>query len=141
MIQRIQSIWLLLSALCTGFVFLIPLATGNELQRLFVYGLVKDGHVLAEKSFLWGFALACTLLPLTVIFQFRKRPRQIRMIWLIALLNLVLTALALFEIFRLPDYRFSTGIIFLPVSFILLIMAVMAIRKDEKLVRSADRLR
>jgi succinate-acetate transporter protein len=141
MIQRIQSLWLLLASLCSGLVFLPPLANGMENLQLYMNGWTLNDTVIESTGALWVLALGCALLPLPVIFQFRKRSRQVRMIRVIMLLNLILVLLLSVEIYQAENAKPSPGLILIPAAIIFLFLAAGAISKDDKLVRSADRLR
>ncbi|MBS1563288.1 MAG: DUF4293 domain-containing protein [Bacteroidetes bacterium] len=142
MIQRIQSIWLLLAAI-SGFlimkapIFEITLAN-NTLRS-----------VMATDSLLL-FALVIGIASLCVIsiFLFKKRPTQFRLCILSIVLAIAAVAL---EVKNVEDYKSGTpGLLkgtyqpgaLLPILMIIfLIMAARAIYKDEKLVKSLDRLR
>jgi hypothetical protein len=141
MIQRIQSVWLVLAAISSGLVFLFPLASGSGDLMLYIFGWGSKAHVEIDTGALWVLALGCTLLPLPIIFQFRKRSRQLRMILVILLLNLILAMLTLWEISRDEDANYLPGLLLFPAAMMFQILALRAIRKDEKLIRSADRLR
>ena len=141
MIQRIQSIWLLLASLCTAGLLFFSFYTvtpqlGSPDNSLFVSHirplLVTD--------------IVLIILPLAVIFQFKNRKRQASM----AVANLILTV----SFMTLLDTRafslaasvagkgsWGVGSLLLPMSAIFLLLAIYNIRKDDKLVRSVDRLR
>jgi len=140
MIQRKQSVWLLLTALCAFGTYWLPiykgiLATGAKL-------LILPDHFLL---FLLVFGLGT--LAAIIIFLFKKRPLQYRL----SLLGILIAVAALIleytttESFKTAN-NFQSGSYqvgaFLPfVMIILLIFAARSIRKDEKLVKSLDRLR
>lgn len=154
MIQRIQSIWLLIAALFGAGVFMfnilnisyVDAATGEE---------VTKGIKLLRYSYILGYimvllAIIVTALPLISIFMFKNRKRQINLALLAIVLNIGFIAFSLtffkddvLAKFNMPAQSISFGIAsFLPVAAIVfLAMAISNIRKDEKLVRSADRLR
>ena len=73
------------------------------------------------------------------IFQFKKRKRQL----IISLSSRMLITISLFLIIFLykEDKQFGSGLFFMILPFIFLVLASYFIRIDEKLVRSADRLR
>jgi membrane protease YdiL (CAAX protease family) len=80
------------------------------------------------------------------ILQFRKRLRQLRTINFAILLNIVLIVLLFFytdkiskDISLPTEYRM--GSVFPLISLVFLVLAMYAIKKDERLVRSLDRLR
>lgn len=145
MIQRKQSIWLLLSALCGAGVFLFDLYKGE----------MKTGEVLQGKALTVQehfpfvlIAVVMSLLPLVTIFMFRDRKRQVRMAAMGIVANLSFISLMLFTITRwqsatppLLGGSYGVGSVLPVISVILLVMAIVGIRGDEKLVRSVDRLR
>lgn len=145
MIQRKQSIWLLLAALCSAGVFLFPLYKGE----------IKAGDVLQGKALMvpehFPFVLIAavmSVLPLVTIFMFRDRKRQVRMSAMGIVANLSFISLMLVTVTRLQSATppvlsgsYGVGSVIPVMSIILLVMAILGIRGDEKLVRSVDRLR
>jgi hypothetical protein len=83
------------------------------------------------------------------IFQYKNRVRQAKLVRLSILLEIVLIAMVFFvyagiiekNLHTTPEYMEEAGIYFPLISLIFLILAYRFIIKDEKLVRSADRLR
>lgn len=157
MIQRIQSIWLFLASATLFALFLFPYlqyadlgGMGKALKVTGVYHGVEGQAVRAE--FFIGQTIATVLLgifPLYIIFRFRQRKQQVRLIvleiillllfavWLYVSASTVLTEARQF----LSARNIGVGFFLLPISMVFLGMAMGAIRKDEKLVKSADRLR
>ncbi len=157
MIQRIQSIWLFLASATVFALFLFPYLQyadiGGMGKALKVTGVYHgmEGQVVREKFFLLQ-TVATVLLglfPLYIIFKFKQRKHQIQLIVLeIALLFLfgawlyVSASTALTEARQFLSARnIGVGFFLLPVGIIFLFMAIGGIRKDEKLIKSADRLR
>lgn len=146
MIQRIQSIFLLLAS-ASGFGLLgLPIATtpeGIQNSALFSDGMYEAGD---SSGLVALFALA-GILALAGIFMFRNRQAQIKITWLAIVadvLGVVLAAILLWQDGQHFDFSAvdtSAGV-YLPFSFLLFgILALRHIRKDEKIVRSMDRLR
>jgi amino acid permease len=83
------------------------------------------------------------------IFLYKRRPVQMRLIRFNMLLNIVYLALIFFyyvpelEVITVSnaDYINDAGIYLSIVPLIFLVLALRFIRRDEKLVRAADRLR
>lgn len=159
MIQRIQSIYLLLSALVLGVLFFVPIAQcvdkGQVDQAMYSIGMYKvyfqGAPVQASVSSLLlasSTALAM-LLPVLSIFKYSNRKLQLK--WLKAskyMLAILLLAAYFFidaNVQALPAGRFQRGFTwaaYAPIAAMFLqMLAAMAIRKDEKLVQSVDRLR
>ena len=157
MIQRIQSVFLLLLALAMLSLLALPLwhkidaLTGQELT-LTAFGYVAKGVSLpANIGPVWligSLAAASAALAVFEIFQFRHRLRQL----LLGTVNLLLIAATLGAEFlfytkgeQLLNIRLEGQIMvafYLPtLALVLNLLANRFIRRDEQLVRSADRLR
>ena len=134
MIQRIQSIYLLLAAIATGvLVFLFPLYTIDQMQ-----------HMILQDPTFTVLAVLSTLVSLFSIFRYRNRKQQVVSGRINIIINFVLFGFILFVYFN--NYNPETSSLglgaFMPlVAVIFIVLANRAIMKDEALVRSADRLR
>lgn len=153
MLQRIQTVYLLIVAalmVATLFMPLAMLQDGNELFRFDATGL---STMTAEPELIyptWGlFALVAiiALVAFAAIFMFKKRMLQIRMCIFNALLKIGFYALFFYFILGLKgDMEGSSLSIKFALSFplIAIILDYLAIRNigaDETLVRSLERLR
>ncbi len=146
MIQRIQTIYLLLAAICGFGVLAMPFASTPA--TLPDSALFSDAVYNAQDNpgLLVLFGLA-GLLALVAIFLYKNRPRQMMLtrIGLIAdIVGLALTVLLFWrDLDALAQSQIQDGVgAYLPFGFILFaLLALRGIRKDEELVRSADRLR
>jgi len=136
MIQRIQSLYLIGAAITSGlFPFLVPLWTDSS----------KVAHYFtAEWSYIILFGLS-TFLSVLSIFLFKTRQNQFVLGRLNIILNLILLGLLIFNLITLSgDNQLSEkgiGLMLPFVSIVLLVLANKAIQKDEKLVKSSNRLR
>ncbi len=136
MLQRIQTIYLLLALVVTGvlpFVFPLWVIEG------------KDFYFMQNLVFSALFALSTTLSVIS-IFSYKKRQNQFVMGRLNIILNLILLGLFVYGSLNLSGETpvvSEKGIgMFLPiVAIVLLALANKAIKKDEDLVKSVDRLR
>jgi fumarate reductase subunit C len=137
MLQRIQTIYLALATIVSGalpFVFpLWTLTSGN------------DFWFMQSMTYVVLFGLS-TSLALLSIFSYKKRQQQFVMNRLNMILNLILLGLFVYHSLNLSGETPAVsekGIgMFLPiVSIVLLVLANKAIKKDEDLVKSVDRLR
>ncbi|KGL61884.1 DUF4293 domain-containing protein [Polaribacter sp. Hel1_85] len=143
MIQRIQSIYLLLAtAVSGGLIFVFDLWE-NLKGEIFALDLFsRDYFLLKVIPMLF---LLSAMVSLITIFLFKKRQLQFVVGRLIILINLFLLGLLIYVSLTLPgEVSISEkGIgMFLPILVILLIvLANKAIKKDEDLVKSVDRLR
>jgi len=136
MIQRIQTLYLLLAAgVSGGLVFVFEIWKNTEGLLLFA----KD-NVLYLSLF-----LGSALLSLISIFLYKNRKAQFVLGRLNIILNFILLGLFVYQSLNLSGetHVSEKGIgMFLPiVSIVLLVLANKAIKKDEDLVKSVDRLR
>jgi vacuolar-type H+-ATPase subunit I/STV1 len=136
MIQRIQSVWLLLAAACTFLSFKFPFYSGTNLKGVASYELKAT-----ENFLLMATTVIIGVLAIFIIFLFKKRQLQLRL----CVLGLVLEALLIFLYYR-QVLTFTQGTYALfallqSLVVILFFMAARAINKDEKLIKDSDRLR
>jgi hypothetical protein len=137
MIQRIQTLYLLIAlVLSSGLIFVFNLWETNE--NVIVYA----------QDVLVYFILFLTsgLLSVISIFMFKNRKLQFVLGRLNIIVNLILLGLFVYRILSSPGETIDVsknGVgVLLPVfSIVFLVLANKAIKKDENLVKSVDRLR
>ena len=130
MIQRVQSLFFFFSAICSiAIVYRFPVLQ-NETSSFLLKEHFADARL---------FVFLSAALSLFAIFQFKKRKVQ----QLIASIARLMITIAFFLIVFLHrnEEVFGIGMILLIVPFISLIAANFFIKKDEKLIKSADRIR
>ena len=155
MLQRIQSIYLLFASLVLFALFIFPLAHGiyvdGKLVSVMVTGVYEnvngqDKHI---HDFL-ALAIATVvagLVPLVVIFLYKNRKQQIALCYAAVLVLIgysfwmAQTVKQVVGDITLEYKNMGIGLFLTSLSIILIIFAVKAIQRYEKLVRSADRLR
>lgn len=140
MIQRKQSIWLLLAALFNSSVFFVDMykvhtVTGN-IENVVTHNVYNDWPGL-------GLAVLMTVMPLITIFMFKDRKRQLRMCTVSAVATVSFLSRLLMHAKADPPSTLSYGIgsILPVVALVFIILAILGIKSDEKLVKSQDRLR
>lgn len=158
MIQRIQSVFLFLAFVATVVLYFYPIAgvySDLHTYKLYVYELK---NMVPGEASLFTFMTTFPLLLLNIIvgviaatsiFLYKNRIRQAKIVRLAILLEIVFIALVFFvyagiiekNLFASPEYLEESGMYFPLISLIFLILAYRFIMKDEKLVRSVDRLR
>ena len=136
MIQRIQTVYLLLASIVSaGLIFVFHLWTTKENVRLFA-----QGELLYFSMF-----LGSGFLSLISIFMFKNRKSQFVLGRLNIILNFILLGLLVYQSLNLSGETTISekGIgMLLPIfSIVFLALANKAIKKDEDLVKSVDRLR
>ena len=147
MIQRIQTVYLVISTILLGLLFLIPYAeiAKDGIIYLFNYmGISADG-VLKYNGYALSILIGVlVILHVVVIVNFKNRIRQIRFLVLSILLMLGLFGMFFFfTYYSFGDAQVSYKVsIFFPlIAVILDYLAIRAIGKDEALIRSIDRIR
>jgi len=144
MIQRIQSVFLFISALFFGSEFALPFATSNVSLTSFLSDLIYN---IYDSPILMGITVAGIIVCLIAIFLYKNRGLQSKLSYVSILLSIALplTAFLLLKNQEMPNitYEISEGLgLFMPVgSLIFSSLAARFIKKDDKLVKSMDRLR
>jgi glucan phosphoethanolaminetransferase (alkaline phosphatase superfamily) len=162
MIQRIQSIYLMLIVICQSLLFATALATFTSYETSFnlslmgFYKLSSAGNDMLINSYsLVVVNILVILFSLFVIFSFKNRKKQIKLAafnFLLICSFVVLMFYSFDNAKSLLDNSYNTqgselsttygiGMILPILSLIFNFLAIKGIRKDEELVRSADRIR
>ncbi len=136
MIQRIQSLYLFICALLSALVpMFFPL--WKDAKQMPVYFTSNITYII-----LFGISAVMALIS---ILLFKKRQNQFVLNRLNIILNFILIGLFVYRTLNLSGEASVSekGIaMFVPlVSIVLLVLANKAIKKDEDLVKSVDRLR
>ena len=130
MIQRIQSVFFLLSALTSILIIFYFPVLSNEGDNLFLFD-----HFVYLRLLL----LSSSLLAIFAIFQYKNRSRQ-RLIS--SLSRLMITFFYIITlVFYKENFDFEIGLFLCIVPFILLFIASYFVKKDEKLIKDSDRIR
>lgn len=154
MIQRIQTLYLLIVAVLLAVMLFVPLAwfssEAGEFE-LYAFSLQSaDGSVAQSAIYMGILIILSTVLPLLTIFLYRRRLLQIRlcvveMVFLVG--SVIMEAVyyflsrRVFSELALHNQGFKPAIALPIVALFFTFLAVRAIFRDEMLVRSADRIR
>ncbi len=155
MIQRIQSVYLLAASLVLFALFLFPvinnLILNGHADSIMVTGVYEIVNgVRTKTSSLITLTIAtvvAALLPLAGIFMYKDRKRQSSYCYIVIVLiigysfYLTETVKPIAGNITLRTENYGLGMILPSLAIVLLILGIRNINKDEKLVRSADRLR
>ena len=152
MIQRIQTVYLLLSLTVIGMMFFFPFtvfADADAVRYVFdfsgVHGVGTDEMVTGTLPFQILLVMVAVI-NLVTIFLFRNRRLQMRLSVFNMLLMAGILILASWYIFYTKGKMqaqvfYKVTLLFPLVSIVLTWLAFRNILKDELLVRSADRIR
>lgn len=141
MIQRIQSVWLLLAGIAGLLTYRLPLWEGT----------MQDNSIKSfigpESLLLFAVIVATCLLGFVTIFLYKNRKLQKNLTFVGMVLSLAIIALEYFIVedfktlqnFKTSAWKFGSIMPGLMVVFFFL--AYQGIRKDEKMIKSLERLR
>lgn len=141
MIQRVQTIWLIFAAAAGFMTTQIPLYVGT------LAGEVERNFTATESLPLFALAIVGALLAVVAIFLFKNRGSQMKFTMLGMLTSIALIALEVWKIGEFKDTNFDLkgtyywGALFPIAMAFFFLLAAINIRKDNKLVKSLDRLR
>jgi hypothetical protein len=136
MIQRQQTLWLLLATICAFLSFQFPFYTGTNVDNPNERVIIDAGKSL----FLIVFTASSLILSLVTIFLFKDRKLQIRLCLVgiaVSILILLFYYLEIKQVNGTPSLS-ALFVLLIPVSYFL---AFRGIRADQKLVKSLDKLR
>ena len=136
MIQRIQSIWLLLAAACAFAGLKLSFYSGNKLNDPLLYELNATSTTLLMIG-----TIAVGGLALVSIFLFKQRTTQR---WL-CILGLLVQAALIFvyynETTNFVKGNYSLTALLQVIVLLAFVFAIRGINKDSKLLKESDRLR
>jgi hypothetical protein len=151
MIQRIQSIYLFLAVVALSLLFYFPLANFSNNQDIIIFNLQGFSRFSPLEQIPTWPLLVINILSIALtaitIFLFKKRPLQIRLTRIALILNMGFIALTNFvycdhlakQLKMIVNYEFG---FFLPViALVFHVLAIYAINRDERLIKSIDRIR
>ncbi|CAA7386782.1 DUF4293 family protein [Chryseobacterium fistulae] len=129
MLQRIQTIWTFLAVLAAVFLFV----SGQDVPQ---FGNIPVVNISC---------IALVLVGLLSVFSFKNRKRQILLNTISIIINALLIGVLIYWLLNLSGGILfpEKGIepIFSLIAIICLIISNIYIKKDERLVKSVDRLR
>jgi len=139
MIQRIQTIWLFLASLFAALTYKFPFYVGNILDKENKKNWVE---LVASSNFLiLIFTAGLVAGTIAIIFLYKKRKQQMWLALAAGGLSIINIIIYFSELKKFTDGNLSiTSVLALGIP-IFLGLAVNGIWKDEKLVKSLDRLR
>ena len=154
MIQRIQTVYLLITEVLIGLLYLLPFA-GITVKNTVVYradiqGIYAAGVANAEMvQRHWPIFLcwvAIMILIFATIFLYTNRRLQLRLLNISLLVLFCFGGLTLFELWSgaqklSGQLSLSVYLVFPVIALVFIFLALKAIRKDDLLIRSIDRIR
>lgn len=147
MIQRIQSVFILVAELLVASLYLLKFADLSVNGELFTFtanGIFNGETLIFDGLPIMIFIGLIVLLHIVILFIYKKRILQIRM--LAFTIVLLLGLFGMFFYFTYAGFQgakiaFKLPVVFPVIAVILDYLAIRAIGKDEALIRSIDRIR
>jgi FlaA1/EpsC-like NDP-sugar epimerase len=136
MIQRIQSVWLLVASIVTFLTLKFSFYSGTYLPDNQYHQLNATENILLMIT-----TIALGVLTLITIFLYKTRVIQLRLCIVAILLDLILLFLyyRALQNFSRGEYAITAASHLLIIAA--LVLAASGINKDEKLIKDSDRLR
>jgi hypothetical protein len=155
MIQRIQTIYLVMVNIFALLFIFLPIGTLEYASLIYHIGfmgiIADDGTQTLEysgmlRTLIMIIPFLIMILTTYTIFIYRNRPLQISLGRLNMLIHILLVVLTFFYLDNIKNqfeglFSYGAAIMFPLINMVWLLLANRAIARDEKLVRSADRLR
>ena len=156
MIQRIQSVFLLVAAIVTIILLFIPIGDIYTAEAQYTFTCfnvhLPNGQVVMSTIYIALILILSACISIYAIFKYKDRMKQTRIVSINMLVFLIAIMLM---IWVFPDFlfqrkglmqegdifRFNYWIMIFVLPPVCMFLANRFIRKDEQLVRSADRLR
>ena len=131
MIQRIQSIYLLIAAISMTLIsFKVP-----------IYYLNETLFMAQDDTKMFILTIVGAIFSLLGLFMFKNRKFQMKLIRLTVLIQMII-GVRIFMLFNKFEVVLNNFFLFLMAfTLIALIMAYRGVKKDDDLVRSVDRIR
>lgn len=152
MIQRIQSIYLVLAGLFPAFTFFVPVWAFYDIKSSF--NVSSAGYFPTDLPDTIGrhpygmgfFSIVSIIAAITAIFAYKNRKKQIKItniamagnfMWFISFAAYIYSV----QSRTATNMHFELGCLFPLLAIIFLYLAKKAIKHDEALIRAADRIR
>lgn len=139
MIQRKQTLWLILAAAAAVLTFYFPFYTGQKAEAV---GSELGGELEAGSNmFILILSGLAAVLATGAIFLFKDRKMQLKVAIAGLIVSIIILILYFREVSTFVTGNFALTSVFAFAVLIGFIMAIRGILSDEKLVKSLDKLR
>lgn len=145
MIQRIQSIYLLLAAILMAVTAFSPLYHVGS-HTVLSFGIKEEETLIKPIWDIGSFCIISSILSFVSIFMFKNRKMQNRVASISALFIVFFYAttmhmLSFYDNLNKTITSFGYGVTLPIIALVFVFLAKHKIKKDDKLVRSLDRIR
>lgn len=154
MIQRIQTVFLLIAGILIGALFFVPFGKiaskeGSiylfDMKGIYLEGIPNPEIIYSSLPLVILMAVSLIFIFAT-IFKFKNRILQMKLSRINIFMQLGSAGLIFYNLYSCAKtlsgvYSFTIFLVFPLIASILIYLALRAIKKDELLVRSIDRIR
>lgn len=152
MIQRIQTVYLAISVILLGLIFAFNFATYHTETGDFIFSVNGISPKNDDASILLPYSIVIPVIIAAIVFailQYKKRKVQLKIVRLAYILILITLAFLFFDMSNIEkalnvtqeNSSYGAGLFLLAASWPLVFLSNRAIKKDEELVKSVERLR
>ncbi len=149
MIQRIQTLWFFLASVAAALIFFFPVIelTADNNMKIYEYSSISIAgidNLIQTAYIIAGLTGIIALLSFVGIFLYKNRMLQMRISTFASLLVIFLVGLLTFfswSTLANPSAAIGLSAILPLVVFIFLLMGRRAVKKDDNLIKSVDRIR
>lgn len=138
MLQRIQSIWLFLAALASFAGIALPFYAYIGTNPV---GIPSPALHAVDVTVLLIASVIVGTITLLTIFLFRNRPLQLKLSLVALVVQCILLYLYYFESRKYQPGTYTLWSILQPLIIIFIVLAILGIRRDEKIIKESNRLR
>ncbi len=139
MLQRIQTIWLFLAAVCAFLGFQFAFYSGTFTQNDVVNGFRKLNGTSNVQLIIATTAVA--VVALLAVFLYKNRKLQLRLCLAGILLEAILIFLYYTEVKKFTDGDYSLTALLQGCTLLFFMLAARGIRNDDKIIKESNRLR
>lgn len=137
MLQRIQSIWLLLASGCAVLSLKFPFYSGTNKEGIPSYDLLPDNNHFT----LMLVTIIIALISMISIFLYKNRSTQIRFVILAMLLEVALLILYFRVVSTFLSGTYALSSLLQAAVLVFLFLAIRGINHDNKIIKESNRLR
>ena len=145
MIQRIQSLFILIAAGFGVLLFFVPIISINYDNSAITFN--ATGYVAEKSWYLVLLSIICVVTMFTQLFMYKNRKKQMLTgkisicLWILWIFVFSLFVYLHYNSYTTAKFSIHFGAIFPVLIIIFVLLANRNIKKDEELVRSIDRIR
>lgn len=151
MIQRIQTIFLILAFIAAILLIIVPLVsykevlTEDNIQVYVTITKINNAQIVYSPINIILFTLM-VISPFIIIFLYKNRLLQVKLCYISLVITLILVMVLAYKFHSLDNNSYSSwqvkaGVFLFSINIIFILLAKHFILKDQELIESSNRLR